>query len=38
MLAFYNIDMKKIVEPGEFEVMIGGNSIDVLTKSFEITE
>ena len=27
-LQFYNIDMKRVVEPGEFEVMIGGSSMD----------
>lgn len=28
-LAFYDINMKKTVEPGEFEVMVGGSSKDV---------
>ena len=27
-LAFYNIDMKYAVEPGEFEIMIGNSSRD----------
>jgi beta-glucosidase len=27
-LAFYNIDMKFAVEPGEFEIMIGNSSRD----------
>ena len=27
-LAFYNIDMKYVVEPGEFEVMVGSSSRD----------
>jgi beta-glucosidase len=27
-LAFYNIDMKYVVEPGEFEVMVGNSSRD----------
>jgi len=27
-LAFYNIDMKYVVEPGEFEIMIGNSSRD----------
>lgn len=35
-LEFYNIDMKKTIEPGKFNVMVGGNSEDVLTNSFEI--
>jgi beta-glucosidase len=25
-LAFYNIDMNYVVEPGEFEITIGGSS------------
>jgi beta-glucosidase len=25
-LAFYNIDMKYVVEPGEFEIMVGSSS------------
>ena len=28
LLAFYNIDMKYVVEPGEFEIMIGNSSRD----------
>jgi beta-glucosidase len=27
-LAFYNIDMKYVVEPGEFEIMVGSSSRD----------
>ena len=27
-LAFYNIDMKYIVEPGTFEIMVGNSSRD----------
>ena len=27
-LAFYNIDMKYVVEPGEFEIMVGNSSRD----------
>ncbi len=35
-LEFYNIEMEKIVEPGEFIVMVGASSEDkdLLTKSF----
>jgi beta-glucosidase len=29
-LEFYNVDMKRIVEPGEFEIMVGKSSVDVL--------
>lgn len=35
-LAFWNIDMEKVVEPGKFEVMIGGNSVDLLKKRFTV--
>jgi beta-glucosidase len=27
-LAFYNIEMKYVVEPGEFEIMVGNSSRD----------
>jgi beta-glucosidase len=27
-LAFWNIEMKRVVEPGEFEIMIGTSSRD----------
>lgn len=29
MLKFYNADLKHIVEPGDFEIMVGANSKDV---------
>ncbi|MBU0711880.1 beta-glucosidase BglX [bacterium] len=34
--GLYNIDMMYIVEPGEFELMVGGNSADVITSRFQI--
>ncbi len=37
MLSFYGLQMKKIIEPGKFDVMIGSSSDSVLTKSFELT-
>ena len=37
-LQFYNLDMKRIVEPGEFEVMVGRNSEDFLADKFEVIE
>jgi len=37
-LSFLNKDMKPVVEPGMFNVMIGGNSIDLVSTSFEVTE
>jgi beta-glucosidase len=35
-LGFYNREMKYIVEPGEFKVMIGSSSEDVIEKSFMV--
>ena len=37
-LSFYDIDMKKTVEQGEFEVMVGGSSEDaqLLKTKFEV--
>jgi beta-glucosidase len=35
-LGFYNRDMKFVVEPGEFRVMVGSNSQDVIEKTFEV--
>ena len=35
-LQYYGIDMKRIVEPGEFEVQVGRNSADYLKESFEV--
>lgn len=35
-LAFWNIDMKKTVEPGKFKVMVGTNSETGLEANFEV--
>ena len=35
-LGFYNREMKFVVEPGEFRVMVGSNSQDVIEKTFEV--
>jgi len=35
-LGFYNAQMKFVVEPGEFRVMVGSNSQDVIEKTFEV--
>ena len=35
-LQFYGLDMKRIVEPGEFEVQIGKSSKDYLSDVFEV--
>jgi beta-glucosidase len=34
LLKFYNSDLDYVLEPGDFEVMIGGNSRDVKTANF----
>jgi beta-glucosidase len=36
MLAFWNADMKYGSEPGEFAVMVGGNSRDVQATEFTL--
>ncbi|MEM2455408.1 MAG: fibronectin type III-like domain-contianing protein, partial [Candidatus Bathyarchaeia archaeon] len=39
LLAFYDEEMKLIIEPGEFTVMIGSSSEDVrLSEKFEVIE
>ncbi|MDD5658344.1 MAG: glycoside hydrolase family 3 N-terminal domain-containing protein [Elusimicrobia bacterium] len=35
-LAFYNEDMKLVVEPGAFTVMVGPNSVDLKTAGLEV--
>lgn len=37
-LQFYNMEMKRVVEPGEFQVMVGTSSAENLKSKFEITE
>jgi beta-glucosidase len=37
-LKFYNEDLKWVAEPGEFEVMTGGNSRDIQKVSFTLTK
>src|ERR1700744_18808 len=38
-LSFYNDKLERIVQPGEFQIMIGSASSDIrLQKSFELTE
>lgn len=38
MLRFYNADLQLVVEPGEFDVMIGTNSRDVQSARFTLTK
>lgn len=35
-LSFYGADLEFKAETGEFEVMVGGNSVDLLTEEFEL--
>jgi beta-glucosidase len=35
-LSFYNLEMKKLVEPGTFKAFVGGNSVDVLEAKFVV--
>lgn len=37
-LAFTNREMKRVVEPGWFTVMVGGNSVEVIETRFEFKE
>ncbi len=36
-LGFWNREMRYVVEPGEFRVMVGANSADVIEAKFEVT-
>ena len=35
-LRFYNREMKRVVEPGSFKVMVGPNSVDLTSLSLEV--
>lgn len=37
-LAFWNREMRFVVEPGEFRVMVGSNSRDLIEAKFEVIE
>ena len=36
MLKFYNAELKHILEPGDFQIMVGTNSKDVKTENFSV--
>jgi beta-glucosidase len=36
-LEMWNIDMKRVVEPGDFDVMVGPNSVDLQTATLTVT-
>ncbi|HEY8224969.1 MAG TPA: fibronectin type III-like domain-contianing protein, partial [Pyrinomonadaceae bacterium] len=35
-LGFYNRDLRFVVEPGEFKIMVGANSEDVIETSLTV--
>lgn len=35
-LAFYDRDMKRVVEPGTFQIMVGGNSFKLINQPLEV--
>jgi len=35
-LQFYNREMKRVVEPGKFQIMVGGNSVDLINQTLEV--
>jgi len=37
-LGFYDSMMKYVVEPGKFEVMVGGNSDELVSTDFEVIQ
>jgi beta-glucosidase len=37
-LAFWNEDMKRVVEPGAFDIMVGPNSVDLTTVRLDVVE
>jgi beta-glucosidase len=37
-LGFYNRDVRFVVEPGEFKVFVGTNSLEELEASFRVVE
>ena len=36
-LGFWNRELRYVVEPGEFRVMVGSNSVDVIEAKFDVT-
>lgn len=37
-LQFYNREMKRVVEPGKFQIMAGGNSVALVSQTLEVLE
>jgi beta-glucosidase len=37
-LAFYNLNMERVVEPGAFDIMVGTSSVKYQTAKLEVVE
>jgi beta-glucosidase len=37
-LSFLNRDMHKVVEPGTFKIMVGGNSVDLIDTTLTVAQ
>jgi len=37
-LSFLNRDMHRVVEPGTFKIMVGGNSVDLIDTTLTVVE
>jgi beta-glucosidase len=35
-LAFFNREMKRVVEPGTFQIMVGGSSVKLINQQLEV--
>ena len=35
-LSFLNRDMRRVVEPGTFKIMVGGNSVDLIETTLNV--
>ena len=36
MLKFYNAELQHVIEPGDFQIMVGGNSKEVMTQNLTV--
>jgi beta-glucosidase len=37
-LSYHGADMKRVVEPGRFDIMVGGNSVDVSSVALDVVQ
>lgn len=35
-LQYYNREMKRVIDPGTFQIMVGGSSVDLMTQALEV--